>query len=231
MTVDAVIFDWGGTLTPWRTIDFDAEAAALAQACTSSGDPKAAAALLLANQKVWGRARDEQVSATLADVFAEAGLAYEEAALSAYQRFWEPATHTDSDVADVFGRLHEQGIKVGVLSNTLWPRTWHEGFFERDGVLTLVDGAVYTSEIPWTKPDPRAFRAAVEAVGVADPGRCVFVGDRLFDDVYGAQSVGMRAVHVPHSAIPPEQRGHTEGTPDAVVDRLAELPEVIARWQ
>jgi hypothetical protein len=22
MTVDAVIFDWGGTLTPWHTVDF-----------------------------------------------------------------------------------------------------------------------------------------------------------------------------------------------------------------
>ena len=27
------------------------------------------------------------------------------------------------------------GIKVGVLSNTIWPRAVHEGFFERDGVL------------------------------------------------------------------------------------------------
>ena len=31
-TVEAVIFDWGGTLTPWHDLDFQAEAAALARA-------------------------------------------------------------------------------------------------------------------------------------------------------------------------------------------------------
>ena len=34
----------------------------------------------------------------------------------------------------------------------------------------LIDGDVYTSEIPWTKPSPRAFAAAMEAVGVDRPG-------------------------------------------------------------
>ena len=53
----------------------------------------------------------------------------------------------------------------------------------------------------------------MEAVGVSDASRCVYVGDRLFDDVWGAKNAGMRAVFVPHSAIPAEQVGHTEGGP------------------
>ena len=64
-------------------------------------------------------------------------------------------------------------VKVGVLSNTVWPREWHVGFFERDGGYDLVDGDVYSSEIPWTKPSPRAFEAAMQAVGVTDPSACV----------------------------------------------------------
>ena len=43
----------------------------------------------------------------------------------------------------------------------------------------------------------------------------VFVGDRLFDDIWGARNAGMRAVHLPHSDIPAEQVGHTVGEPDA----------------
>ena len=70
----------------------------------------------------------------------------------------------------------------------------------------------------------------MRAVEVPEPSRCLFVGDRLFDDVWGAQNVGMRAAHVPHSAIPGEQIGHTEGTPDATVHRLAELPGLITTW-
>ena len=53
---------------------------------------------------------------------------------------------------------------------------------------------------------------------------CVYVGDRLFDDVWGAHNAGLRAIHMPHSDIPPQQVGHTEGQPDAVVQRLADGP-------
>ena len=144
--------------------------------------------------------------------------------LSAYYDFWEPHTLTDPDVLPLFSRLRVEGLKVGVLSNTIWPREWHEEYFRRDGVLDLVDGAVYTSEIPWTKPAPEAFLAAMNAVGVEDPAACVYVGDRLFDDIWGASHAGMRTIWVPHSDIPGEQVGHTEGEPDAVVQRLAEDP-------
>ena len=233
--IDAVIFDWGGTLTRWHDVDFHAESMALAQAVISTPSPDDdhhahAARLHAAGSVVWGWSRDEQRSATIADLFREAGLKHDPELLQAYHDFWVPHTETDPEVRPLWEHLREQGVKVGVLSNTIWPRAWHRGFFERDGVLDLVDGDVYTSEIPWTKPSPRAFGAAMEAVGVTDPARCVYVGDRLFDDVWGAQNAGMRAVHVPHSLIPAEQVGHTEGEPDAVVQRLADLPEVLAAW-
>jgi putative hydrolase of the HAD superfamily len=225
--VDAVIFDWGGTLTPWHTVDFLDEARVLALAVPDAA-PDAHLALHAANQAVWGRSRDHHVSATVADIFAEAGLVHDEGLLTAYREFWEPHTYLDPDVPELFARLRADGLKIGVLSNTVWPRAWHEEIFERDGVLDLIDGAVYTSEVPWTKPAPEAFRAAMDAVGVADPSACAFVGDRLFDDVWGAAQVGMRTVHVPLSAIPQEQVGHTEGEPDVVVQRLSEVYDAVA---
>jgi putative hydrolase of the HAD superfamily len=230
----AVIFDWGGTLTPWRTVDFLDEARALAQAVV---DPRPEEAtdlhlrLRRANEAVWARARDHHVAATVADIFTEAGLTHDESLLLAYRDFWAPHSLTDPDVVPLFSRLRLDGVKVGVLSNTVWPRAWHEEFFERDGVLDLIDGAVYTSEIAWTKPSPEAFRAAMEAVGVDDPGACVFVGDRLFDDIWGASNVGMRTIHVPHSDIPSEQVGHTEGAPDEVVEQLAHVYDVVSAWR
>jgi len=68
------------------------------------------------------------------------------------------------------------------------------------------------------------------AVGVSDASRAVFVGDRLFDDIFGAQRVGMRAVHIPHSDIPVWQQTGVEGTPDAVVHQLSELVSVVDGW-
>lgn len=230
--VDAVLFDWGGTLTRWHDVDFHAESLALAQAVVNADhDPaEITTRLHAAGSVVWGRSRDHQQSATVADLFAEAGLDHDPGLLTAYYEFWEPHTVTDPEVGPMMEALHADGIKVGVLSNTIWPRAWHEGFFERDGVHHLIDGDVYTSEIPWTKPSAEAFRAAMDAVGATDPARCVYVGDRLFDDVYGAQQAGLRAIHVPHSTIPDEQRGHTEGVPDAVVRTLAEVPDVVRGW-
>jgi putative hydrolase of the HAD superfamily len=228
--VEAVIFDWGGTLTPWHTVDLRAEAQALAQAAVDA-DHTAADLLLTAANAVWARSRDEHMSATIADVFALAGLTHDEELLTAYREFWEPHTATDPDVPELFGRLRSDGLRVGVLSNTVWPRSWHESFFARDGVLDLIHGAVYTSEVPWTKPSPEAFRAAVDAVGAEDPRACVFVGDRLFDDIWGASNVGMRTILVPHSEIPAEQIGHTVGEPDAVAHRLREVHDIVSRWR
>jgi putative hydrolase of the HAD superfamily len=229
-TVTAVIFDWGGTLTPWHTVDFEEESLALARAAVEAPDG-AAEALRRAGDVVWARSRDHHTSATVADLFTEAGLSHDESQLTAYREFWSPHTHTDPDVLPLFEELRADGLKVGVLSNTVWPRAWHEEFFRRDGVLHLIDGAVYTSEIPWTKPAPQAFRAAMDAVGVDDPSRCAFVGDRLFDDIWGAANAGMRTIHVPHSDIPRSQVGHSEGQPDAVVRRLAEVHGVVTGWR
>jgi putative hydrolase of the HAD superfamily len=150
--------------------------------------------------------------------------------LTAFHEWWEPHTLLDPDVPELFAGLRERGIRIGVLSNTLWPREVHERIFERDRVLSLIDGAVYTSEIPWTKPHPEAFRAALSAVQVADPARAVFIGDRVFDDIHGAKSVGMRAVLVPHSTIPQWQHGPVAGEPDAVVRRLSDLMAIIDEW-
>ena len=230
--VDAVIFDWGGTLTAWHDIDFHAESVALAYAVREhpEGHEVSAARLREAGERVWGRSRDEQRSAVIGDLFEEAGLDHDPDLLGAYFDFWEPHTHTDPEVAPLWTALHERGIRVGVLSNTIWPREWHRGFFARDDILDLIDGNVYTSEIPWTKPSEHAFAAAMDAVGAVDPERCVYVGDRLFDDIWGAQNAGMRAIHIPHSTIPAAQVGHTEGVPDAVAARLAEIVHVVDRW-
>jgi putative hydrolase of the HAD superfamily len=230
--VDAVIFDWGGTLTRWHDIDFHAESLALAQAVVNADHDVEVSRQRLheAGAVIWGRSREHQRSATVDDLFAEAGLEHDPDLLGAYYEFWDPHTSTDPEVGPLWEALRGDGIKVGVLSNTIWPRAYHEQIFERDGVRQLIDGDVYTSEIPWTKPSEKAFAAAMAAVGVDDPARCVYVGDRLFDDIWGAQNAGLRAIHIPLSRIPVDQVGHTEGEPDAVVHRLSEIADVVARW-
>lgn len=235
MTVDAVIFDWGGTLTPWHTIDPSGSWQAYATAYDPAHGPEVFAALGAAEDAAWKKARDEHRSTNFESIIRTAGLEPSGdnhlRGVEAFRKWWEPHTWTDPDVIPLLTALRERGIAVGVLSNTVWPRDDHELYFRRDGVLHLIDAAVYTSEIDHTKPHPEAFQLAMKAVGMSDPSRCVYVGDRLFDDIHGAHEAGMRAVHVPHSAIPDVQRGHTDGEPDAVIERLADLLPIVDGWR
>jgi putative hydrolase of the HAD superfamily len=240
--VAAVIFDWGGTLTPWHTVDIRAQWRQTYAAHVHGDDEVLAErltdALCAADAHHWQLARDEHRSSTIEQVLEHActALGLEVASIdgpavrAAYERWWEPHTYTDPHVRPLWSWLREQGIGVGVLSNTIWSRDYHRGLFARDGVLDLVDGDVYTSELDVVKPHPDAFRAAAEAVG-ADPADCVYVGDRLYEDVHGPQQVGMRTVHVPHSDIPADQTRAVEVTPHAVAHHLADVAGIVHGWR
>jgi putative hydrolase of the HAD superfamily len=232
----AIIFDWGGTLTPWHCVDLEEQwrvfarqvHAEEAQALSLAGR------IMAAEDAAWVRSRTEHSSARLHEILAEAGLAdgdlRREAALAAYQEFWEPHTFTDKQVRPLWEGLRKRGVRVGVLSNTIWPREYHRGVFERDGVLDLIDADIYSSELDWTKPHPEAFRAAAAALGV-DPAETIYVGDRPFEDIHGSQLAGMRAIWVPHSQIPVGQQVAVEVDPDGVAHQLLDILDILDGWQ
>jgi putative hydrolase of the HAD superfamily len=241
VNITTVIFDWGGTLTPWHTIDLTLQWQVFADRYTHDhpdefpdGGAGLAARMLAAERTAWARLKQTGASARLADIFEEVGVSTDHpghpAAQIAYEEFWEPHTYIDPDVPPLFAALRERGLRIGILSNTIWSRDYHRRVFARDGVLSLIDGDVYSSEIPWVKPHPEAFEAAMAAVGVSDPASCVYVGDRPYEDVHGAQRVGMRAVLVPHSDIPADQQVPVDVTPDGIAHRLLDVVTLVDGW-
>ena len=238
--IEAVVFDWGGTLTPWHTIDLAAQWQVYAEHYhrrhpdLPGGAEELGRQILRAETEAWARLKADGTSARLAEVLAAAGVGTDHeghpAAQVAYEEFWEPHTYTDPAVPEVFRGLRARGVKVGILSNTIWTREYHERIFARDGVLDLIDGAVYSSEIEHAKPHREAFRAALAAVGATDPARCVYVGDRAYEDVHGAQRAGMRAVLVPHSDIPADQQVPVDVVPDGIAHRLTDVLALVDGW-
>jgi putative hydrolase of the HAD superfamily len=93
------------------------------------------------------------------------------------------------------------------------------------GIGRHLNASVFSSEVGVRKPDPRIFREALSRLGT-DPAETVFVGDRLYDDVNGAQAVGMRAVLTRQFRAEEDPQFR----PDAVIDHLRELGTVLSRW-
>ena len=233
--IDAVIFDWGGTITPWHSVDLREQWTVFARgmgaiACSLNDT---ASAVHAAEEAAWQRGRSEGTSARLDEILQDAGLDPQapatHAGLTAYREFWEPHTFTHPAIPSLWESLRDKGIRVGVLSNTIWTRDYHREIFARDEVLHLIDGDIYSSETPWVKPRTEIFLAAAAAVE-ADPRRCVYVGDRSFEDVHGPQSAGMRAIWIPHSDIPTEQQVSHEATPDAVAHELSDIADIVTAW-
>lgn len=230
--IEAVLFDWGGTLTTFHSVDLLDAWRAAAQVLAPERAEEVAAALLAAEREVWERTSSTMRSARTHEVLRAAseavGMPVEEVvhskAIASYLEHWAPTSHAREDARPTLHALRARGLRTGLLSNTHWPREQHESWLERDGLLRLLDARVYTSDLDVVKPHPDAFRALLHAVGVA-PQQAVFVGDRLHDDVSGAQAAGMRAVWVRNDAVP----GY-DVEPDAAVDELAELVDVIDGW-
>ncbi len=233
--IDAVIFDWGGTLAEFVNAELVDAWRLAARHLDPDHEEEITERLVKVEAEFWATTSSHQRSATLADLMAtaaaELGLDVAEALLEEaavrHLDAWTPHIRHDPEAAPTLGHLRDQGLRIGLLSNTHWPRHFHERFLERDGLVGLIDARLYTSEMPFQKPHPTAFLSACQALGLDDPGRGVFVGDRPWDDVTGARRAGMRTVLRPNPLVA-QVAGAAD--PDATIARLPELVPLVESW-
>ncbi|MEA2617461.1 MAG: putative hydrolase of the superfamily [Chloroflexota bacterium] len=233
MGLVAVLLDWGGTLTPQHRVDLLPLWLAAARVLSPDDPAPLARALLEAEAESWARCTATLRSATLDEVLRSAattaGVNVPEEliaeAMDAHLQGFERYTRAEPEAPAVLRRLRGMGLRTGMLSNTHWPREWHERFLVRDGLADLIDVRRYTSELAHIKPHPEAFRAALDGLGVTDPATVAMVGDRPIDDIDGAHALGMRTVWRRNHGVP---AGRSQ--PEAVITELRELAPVLTRW-
>lgn len=164
---------------------------------------------------------DEETIAELEDVYANAILA-------------ELPVVVDG-AYDVLRELRERGLRVGLISNTgRTPGSALREVLARLDIASSIDVMLFSNEHGECKPRPSIFRSLHEALRVA-PEDMVFVGDNLYVDVYGAQQIGMKAIHfIPAkrgtAIAPPVEHGLTI-VADATIRDLRELPTALASLQ
>ena len=237
----AVVFDLGGTLVQWD----DWEGGAVKKwglaydALRASGDAGSAAredfvaAMRAAEKAHWERVDRDRWSGpatgVVSDGFQRLGRTVGDAALvtvlDGYARAVAGWCTVFADTRDTLATLRERGYLLGLLSNTWWAAEWHNADLAAHGLSDLLDELVYTSDMPGSKPHPSVFREVTSRLGVA-PEACVMIGDRQVDDVSGALAVGMRAIWRRNNSGFPT----SDVAPDAIVDALAELPDLLRSW-
>lgn len=119
---------------------------------------------------------------------------------------------------ETLGRLKEAGIRLALLSNGDGPT--QRGKIERFALEGYFDHVQIEGEFGAGKPDERAFRNALAALGV-EPADAWMVGDNLEADILGAQQVGIHAIWVD-----PDGRGVPDGSrvrPDRIIATLSDL--------
>jgi putative hydrolase of the HAD superfamily len=233
LTVEAVLFDWGGTLSTFAEVDLADMWALAAHHFDPARADEIRRKLAEVEEATFARTQTDQVASTLRQILEQAsvalGLDVTEAVLEEagthYLDAWTPHIVHEPDAVEVLTELKRRGLRTGLLSNTHWPRAFHERFLERDGLADLLDVRLYTSELSHMKPHPSVFAAALDALGVADPATAVFVGDRLHDDVFGARSAGLRGVWRRSTTVP-----GWDVEPDAVIDALSDLLPIVDGW-
>ena len=125
-------------------------------------------------------------------------------------------------LAEIRGRC-----PVGLVSNYSCGRTLRRSL-EALGIAAIFDPVVISGELGWVKPHPKAFRAALELLGLP-PEKVLFVGDRWDADMVGAMNVGMKTCHhVGFTTDRDYEERYLAYRPDYTIERLEELLPIIA---
>lgn len=128
--------------------------------------------------------------------------------------------------AELLRTLKQQGRKLGLISNTMWPGAAHHEDLARFGLAGFLDVELYSADVNAWKPSPAVFDLALGRLG-SSGDRALFVGDNPTDDITGAHNAGLRAVWIATREYPIEAGGHA----DAIIHELPELLPLLEAWE
>ena len=126
---------------------------------------------------------------------------------------------------EVFGHLHGGARLVALHRNRYW-RTDAGLQLDTGAFLAGLELAAGVTAEVIGKPAAAFFQAALASLR-ADPAATVMVGDDVESDVLAAQRAGMTGVLVRTGKYLPGTLREASGTPDHVVDSIADVPALL----
>lgn len=120
-------------------------------------------------------------------------------------------------VAETLRRLHQEGLKLGVVSNK--PEPFVRALMEHFGLAPLLEVMMGPESAPHPKPHPDLLLKALERMGL-QPEEALYVGDMTID-IETARRAGMAVWVIPTGS---HSRERLEAAhPDRILERFEEL--------
>ena len=120
------------------------------------------------------------------------------------------------DTLETLEQLIEQGYILGVITNGSSDAQWNK--LRQAGIQDCFDTIVVSGDHPFRKPDKEIYEYACQQVSLK-PEECIYVGDNLHLDIYGAYKAGLTPVWMWPDRVKPENLG---------VYRIEKLSELFA---
>ncbi len=121
---------------------------------------------------------------------------------------------------EIVREIRKKGVKIAIVSNASSQEAV-ELALKRHNFIDMIDAVVTSRLVGVRKPDPRIFLYALDLIEVK-PSDAIFVGDREYEDICGAKSVGMRAIHLIRENVKPSSCA------DAYINSIDEIVKILS---
>jgi len=236
MTIRAVLFDFGGTLYDYATLE-PAERESLVELTHWAGVNAEPRAIQLAHRDAMRRVFRQYLTRRFylhRDLFRDAvvgmlnalGAHVDDDTLDRYrERQWQRHARDFTlreGVVETLEELRTRGLHLGIVSNIDDDQLTH--LMALSELEPYFDSILSSEQAQSCKPDPAIFTEAIRRAGCR-PDEALFVGDTLAQDIAGANQAGLRSVLLWHRADrePPV----TDPLPHYVIRGIPELLELI----
>ena len=124
----------------------------------------------------------------------------------------------------ILSNIHQDGMKIGIVTST--PEegmSYKRHILKKTGMDKLIEVLITADDVQHKKPAGEPLIVCSQKLGIA-PEKSVYVGDSRID-VKAGKAAGMKTIGVLTGFDDLKTLGREE--PDAIIDSVADLPEVI----
>jgi len=117
-------------------------------------------------------------------------------------------------------------VRLAIVSNAQRLFTIPE--LKRFDIEKYFECIIFSSDVKVSKPNPKIFTTLLSSIKV-QPQEALYVGDNLFDDIWGAQKVGIKTIWIDHNDLSNFPDELEKPTPDRKIkaSEYHRLPDII----